>query len=240
MISNLKAAFSQGIHEASTVQKELLGTLRVTLDGRKFRYAKAGGVLAAGKACIGAASVANHINRAADAAVAVGVTQLEQTVGATAVTENQYAGGYLDVNDATGEGYRYGIESNSAADASGTTTIQLSDPIRVDLVKTTSELSLIPNVRSGVTHSATEESVPAGIAVGVVPSGSYCWLQTGGEAIALMDSTPAVATMLTLGSVAGSLAAINATLDIDQPIFAVKTHNAGVDAEYKPIDLRID
>lgn len=239
-MSHLKSAFSQGLYQASTTQREELGVLRVEADGRKFRYAKAGGALAAGKACIGALQVANHINRAVAAAFAIGVKEVSVPVGATAVTADQYAGGYLDVNDATGEGYRYKIVGNTACDASGTTVVQLDEPIRVALVASTSEVSLIPNSYGSVTHSATEENFPAGVAVCAVASGSYCWLQTGGDCIALMAGTPAVGTILTLGGVAGALAAIATPLDIDIPAVGIKTCGAGVDTEYKPVFLTID
>jgi len=239
-MANLKSAFSQGLFQSSTTQREALGTKRMEADGRVFRYAKAGGALAAGKAAIKAVDVDNHINLPIPAAYAIGSKQITITVGATAVTADQYKDGFLQVNDATGEGYQYRIESNTACDASGSTIVQLADPIAVALVASTSEVSLIPNEYSGITHSATEENAPAGVAVCAIASGSYGWVQTAGPALALMAGTPAVGSMLTLGSVAGSLAAINATLDIDQPYFAQKTLNAGVNTEYKPVHLFID
>jgi hypothetical protein len=239
-MSNLKSAFSQSLFAQSATQAEELGAKRIEADGRIFRYAKAGGALVAGKAVIGAAEVANHINLAATNVAKVGATSISQTVGATAVTVDQYKGGYFDVNDATGEGYRYRIESNTAAVSGGTTVLQLADPIRVALVATTSEVSLIPNLYSGVTHSAVEESMCAGVTVGAVASGSYGWVQTGGDCLCLHSGTAAVGTNLTLGPVAGSVIAVNATLDIDQPFIGYKTMGAGVDTEYKPIFLNID
>ena len=51
-----RTGFQQGLLQESATAKEMVGTLRITRDGRKFRYAKAGGsALAAGKANIVAA-----------------------------------------------------------------------------------------------------------------------------------------------------------------------------------------
>lgn len=239
-MSNLKAAFSQGLRSVSTTQKERLGTIRHEANGAIFRYIKAAAALVAGKLAMCAVEVANHINLAIVGNFAIGTVELAVTVGATAVTTDQYAGGYLQVNDATGEGYQYEIESNTACDASGVTTIQLCEGLAVALVTGVSEVSLIGNPRNGVSHSATEENMPAGVAVCAVPSGSYAWLQTGGSGIALMAGTPAVGTMLTAGSVAGAVAALNATLDIDIPVIGIKSIGAGVDTEYCPVELSID
>lgn len=241
-MANLKTAFSQGLYESSSTQKEVLGTLRVEADGRKFRYVKAGGALAAGKMCICAAATANHVNLAAAAASSIGDTQLSITVGATAVTANQYEGGFLQVNDATGEGHQYKILSNSACDASGSTVVTLEDPIRVALVASTSEVSLIPNPFNGVTQSATEESLPAGVAPCVIADTYYGWAQTGGMSCCLIAGTPAVGSILTLGSTAGAVTVASTTIatTVTQPVVGTMASTVGVATEYKPVFLTID
>lgn len=240
MIGRLKSAFSQGLYQTSTTKMEELGTLQILSDGRKFRYVKAGsGGIAAGKLGLAPAATANHINKAVGAVVAVGETSLSLTVGATAVTADQYAGGFLQVNDATGEGHQYKVISNTACDASGTTQIQLEDPIAVALAAT-SEVSLIPSKFNGVVHSATEEALPVGVPVVAIAEDAYGWVQTSGVACCLITGTPAVGTMVTAGSTAGSLAAMNSTLDIDVPIVGIMGFTAGVTTEYKPVDLRLE
>jgi hypothetical protein len=91
----------------------------------------------------------------------------------------------------------------------------------------------------GVTESTTEENVPVGIAPVAVTANYYYWAQTKGVANALISGTPAVGSMLTLAATAGALAAINATLDIDQPIVAQTIGVAGADTEYYPVLLNI-
>lgn len=242
MATAMKNAFTGDVKEVHSEKREKLGTLRITSDGRKFRYAKAGGALAAGKMCIGAVAEANHINVAV-AAASIGDMTVSVTVGATAVAENAYADGYLQVNDGTGEGHAYLIASNTACDASGVTLVTLAEPIRAALVaSSTSEVSLIPSPWNGVTHSATEESVAAGVSVVVVPSGAFCWLQTGGVGCCLMSGAPGVGAPLTLGATAGALLAISATIatTVTQPIVGTTLATAGVSTEYKPVMLQMD
>lgn len=236
--------FSQAIHEISATAKETVGTLRVLQDGRKFRYAKAGSTaLAAGKMCIATKINAAHADENLAAAAAVGDTQLTLTVTAgLAIAANALAGGWLLINDGTGEGHTYAIAGNSAITASGTTLyISLAEPIRVAMAAgSTTQFTLVASPWMGVTASATEENVPVGIPPVAVTADYYCWLQTGGVAAALMLGTPAVGSMLTLGSVAGALTAISSTLDVDQPIVAQQLGTAGVSTEYQPVKLLID
>lgn len=243
MTGGIKNQFSQGLYKASTTMMERLGAKCILEDGRVFRYVKAGsGGLAAGKMAVAGAAVANHINRAVAAAFAIGVTEVSVPVGATAVTADQYKDGFLQVNDATGEGYQYKISSNTACDASGTTIVQLVEPIRVALVASTSEVSLIPNAYVAV-HSTDEENVPVGVACTAIAANSFGWVQSGGQGICLIAGTPAVGAELTLSATAGALSALSTTIatTVTQPIgIAQMLATAGVDTEYKPVFLRID
>jgi len=237
-----KAGFRQGIMEISSTKKEEIGTLRILQDGRKFRYAKAGAsALSAGKMAVAATIASGHVNQTSVAA-SIGDKQLTLTVTAgTAIAENQLAGGYLHINDVTGEGYQYAIESNTALAADGTEiSINLEEGIKVALT-TSSEFTLVHSPWYGTVESDDEESLPVGIAPVAVTAAYYYWAQTGGPAISLVNGTPAVGTMLTLGATpAGALVAINTTLDIDQPICAIAWGTVGVSGEYKPVKLMLD
>src|SRR5688500_8906823 len=91
----------------STEQQCNLGQLGVTKDGRAYRYAKAGEALSPGKLQVAAPIAANHENMAVAAAAAIGATKVTVTLGATAASLNQYAGGFRPINDATAEGSSY-------------------------------------------------------------------------------------------------------------------------------------
>lgn len=236
--------WNQGLHQISATQKEALGILRITDDGRKFRYGKAGGALAAGKITIGATADTAHTNEAILAAVPIGTQSLTVTVTAgTAIAENQLRDGYFTIQDGLGEGYYYKIVSNSAITSSGTeVTIALDTPILVAL-DATSEFSLIHNPFYGVTHSATSEQLPTGIPMLAVTSGYFCWLQTGGPCVWYNETgtTAAVGTNMTLGTTtAGSVTPAVTTIDIDLPIVGYAWGEVGEAVQYTPGFLTID
>jgi len=207
-------------------------------DGRKFRYARVGAVaLVAGHMTQGPAIIANHQNIAASAASAIGSTSVSATLGATAATVGQYSGGYLVANDATGEGHYYRISTNTAASSSGVITVTLSDPIKIALVLTTSQVSLIPNPWNGVIDYPTTTTLnPTGVAPFAVAASQYCWLQTGGVTNVLIDGTVGVGTGVAVpGGVAGGVKVMASTLA--QVGYALQ---AGVDTEYNTVFLTID
>jgi len=235
-----KAGFKQGIYEISATRKERIGTLRITQDGRKFRYAKAGSnALAAGKVSVAADISSDVVNKNPAAAAAIGATQVTVTIGSSTIAENYFQGGYLQVNDSTGEGLQYEIDGSSAVSSGTSITISLCDPIMVALT-TSSEVTLVHSPYMATIESADEENMPAGIPPVAVTAAYYYWAQTGGMAVALQNAAAAVHSMLTLGATAGSVAAINSSLDVDQPIFAQMGSTVGVTGEYKPIRLFID
>lgn len=238
-----KAGFKQPLYATSSTAKELLGTLRITHDGRFFRYAKAGAsALAAGKMGQAVAIASGIMDQATTVVHSVGDYTFTETITAgVAYAEDYFRGGFLHINDGTGQGLQYQIDGSSAVTAAGTSiTIALCDPIRVATVVTTSLFTLAPSPWQGVTETTTEEAMPAGVPSVAVTAAYYYWAQTHGPAICLTTGTPAVGTMLTHASVAGSLAAINATLDIDQPILARTWGTAGVDTDYKPVFLLVE
>lgn len=228
----------QELMSESSVQLASLGTKIVTNDGRTFRYTKAGAVaLVPGKLYDAPTTVANHQNRAVTAAAAIGATTITFTLGATAATANQYANGVLVVNDATGQGYTYGIKSHPAANSAASLTVTLSDPLLVAL-DTTSEVSLLLNQYSGVVlHAATEVSAPVGVAVYPITATYFGWIQTRGLVSCLSDATPATVGAAVAASATtdgASTLGTGALADIGYaPILQVST-------DYTPIFLTID
>jgi len=234
------ATFPVDIRSNSAVQECALGTKAVTQDGRTFRYVKAGGTaLVVGKLYDGPANVGNHTNIAVASAAAAGATSVTVTLGATAATANQYAGGTLIVNDAAGEGQTFSIKSHPAADASASLVLTLEDdePI-VTALTTSSEVSLIPNQYNGVIiHAATETGIPAGVAVTAVTATYFGWIQTRGPVSLLSDASiselgsAVAASATTAGSATvgtGALAPIGFQL------------TTGVSTEYNVVFLQLD
>lgn len=239
MNENIKTqAFFQGIYDISSVQKESLGCLRVLRDGRKFRYCKATAVaLAPGVNLQPAVPTANHINRSA-ATTAVGSIEVTFTVGATAVTEDMYKDGYLQINAGTAGtlGMQYAISSHTEVSSSGgSITVRLADPLRTALVDTTDKLSLIPNPFNGVSIGAVQKG-SCGIVPTVVTASYYFWAQTGGVSPALLDNSTATGSAL-IPAASGGLKLF--VVDYLQPVVGYAI-SVGVTSEFKAVFLTLD
>lgn len=236
-LTGASAIFSFNPYTSNTAKEHRLGQLAQTVDGRRYRYALAGGsALVAGHVLQSAAQVANHAGMTT-AAAAIGATTITVTLGATAVTANQYAEGYLSVNASTGLGLTYTVKSHPAADASATLVLTLEEPIKV-ATTTSSKTTLFANKYSKVIDYPT---TPTGVVVGVAPfavtAAEYCWIQVGGPCAVLSDA----ATFIVGAGVSPS----NATAGAAETQVVAQGYigNAlalGVSAEYQMVDLNIN
>jgi len=187
--------FGSVYDEGSTTQKVPVGQRVVMKDGRVFRYAKAGGTIGVG---LIAAAVPNEQAIAATyfgatAAVApvsgegltVGDTKVRLTDDVTGVTANEYAGGFLTLTDAAGEGYQYRIKGNEASASGGVgflVTLFDGDGIRVAL-SNASVGSMVADPLNAVIIAAAANPtvvVPMGRAMVGVAIGEFFWIQTWG------------------------------------------------------------
>ena len=227
----------QEVYKQSSVKRAPLGSKGV-IGRRIFRYGKAGAAnLAHGKLVVNADLVANHTNIVVQAAAVVGAKTVKATLGATAATEDQYAGGTLVVNDAAGEGYGYRIKGNSAADSAGVITVFLADGLVVALT-TSSEVTLKLSTFAGLVISATDQ---ADQAVGVpridVTAAYYAWFQTGGECPVLADEAVTKGLALTIGTgTAGAVEALDAAGEHQIGVAS----EALVDTEYRSVFLQLE
>lgn len=237
-----RTGFAQGIFAQSSTRKEEVGTLRILRDGRKFRYCKNGaGALVAGHLNAAAAIAADVMDEACAFVHAIGDMIFSETITSATYEEDYFAGGYLQINDATGEGHQYKILSSTAVAAGTSIILTLEDPIRVALAVTTSQFTISHSPYMAVIETTTEENLPIGVAPIAVTIAYYFWNQTGGPALGLIAGTPAVGTVLTLGAVAGAFAAIATALDVDVAYqAAIAWGTVGVDTEYKPVMLTLD
>lgn len=174
-----------------------LGARAVDQAGNKYRWCLAGGTaLVPGKLQQASAQVANHQNLTT-ATAAIGATSLTVTLGNTAATANQYAGGWVIITTGTGASYRYLISSHPAANALATLVLTLSDAITVATAVADSKSDLIANPYSGViVNPATASSVPVGAGVTAITAAQYGWIQTGGVTSLLADGAITVGTNL--------------------------------------------
>jgi hypothetical protein len=197
-IGSTPQVIAQGALVASTTQQHVLGEKAVSSDGRTFRYVKAGAVaLVPGNVIQSPAIVANHVNLTPTAAVAVGATTVTLTLGATAVTANQYSGGYLTVEiGTTGAGQTLLIKSHPAASGSATLVVTLEDPF-VTATSGTVTMSLVQNNYNGVIQApiTTLTGTPVGVALFPIAAGSFGWIVSRGITGVLADGVITVGTV---------------------------------------------
>lgn len=244
MFKNDYELSAQNLRETSSTKQAKLGTLGETIDGRKYRYAKAGAVaLIAGKMHAAAAQVGNHVNRTVAAAQAVGDTQIQLNLGATAATADQYADGYIVMNDSTGEGIAYRVKNHVASAGSAALVVNLDEgePVQVALVASTSEGSLIANPWSGVVIAPSGTGVAqraVGVANVAIPASNYGWLQTGGDCATLSDGVIGKGSGAILSDAVDGAVEVEVAGTVTQRVgFAPE---ATVDTEHRLVVLTID
>lgn len=239
----------QDIRTTSTAQGgEVLGQQATTSDGKVFVYAantSTSLTLIAGKLTQGAVGTANHLNRTGVTTVA-GQSSVTFAVGATLVSSNQYAQGYLVVNKGTGAGQALLIAGNTSAASSGSPTINLSDAVITATLASDSKFSLYPNVFSACliyAHASPNTSIPTGVPNITVPAATtalpstYYWSQVGGECSVLADAATWVGTFdgVIASTLTDGAVGIQATATI-QPTLGYSLDTL-VSTEYRPVML---
>lgn len=187
----------------------LTGSQYDTSDGRTFALIQNAGVaLVAGNVIQGPVAIgANHTGLVAST-VAIGATSLTVTLGGTAVTANQYQGGFVIISAGTGLGQMFRIKSHPAATTVATCLLQLEDTVNVATLTSDSKATLVlpqygsangADVRtSGCVVSPVTATGPT-IGVSVTPIAaststvpSYGFIQTHGVVGVLNDANTAI------------------------------------------------
>lgn len=243
-ISAAQVVSDQDVRTTSTTRGgAFLGQQVQTSDGRYYAYGLngtgGGTALAPGKLCQVATAVANHVNQAGTTQVAGDLTINTWAVGATAVTDGQYAGGYLVVNAGTGKGQALLIRTNTKANSSGKPAIFLKDAVITATSSSDSFFSLHPHPYSAcIINASTLGAGAAGVPNVSIPDANYGWFQVGGVCSVLSDAgAAAIGAPITYSDdTAGAVGpaetdAVGATLGY--------TLIAGVSTEYRPVFLTI-
>lgn len=243
-LTTQSVVIEQDFRDVSSAQQGALGNESQTSDGRRFRYAQAGSgaALAPGKMNDGSTVVANHVNIVGGTAAAVGATSVTVTLGATAATANQYAGGMLYSNStSTGQGTGYRIRTHGAIASSGTGVFFLDEPI-VTAITATTRLSLFPALYNNAVitpSAATPGGPPIGVFTGAsLTASNFGWLQVAGPAPLLC-----AATVYTLGkevSQGVSLTAGAGSLKVATHPTYGDAMQLGVSTEYQLVNLRLN
>jgi hypothetical protein len=201
------ALYAGGSFQSSTDASlaSLVGTRWDLSDGREVILVStsSGTTTVAGKLYQDAALVPNHQALTTTAFTAYSSNgnvpaQVTVTLGATAVTANQYQGGYAYVQSGVGIGQMLRIASHPAAAGSANLVITLEDNPGVALT-TASVISLVPAHGSNIIIApTTRTNVLTGVALYAIPASSYGFLVSKGISTVLCDSTaPGVGVAIT-------------------------------------------
>lgn len=236
-VSEALASASQPFSNSSTIAGERFDAA----DGREFVIVQNGTVaLTPGVLVQAPPVVANHQNLDVTAVSTnqYGQTTVTATLGATAVTVNQYQGGYVVVNDNNGEGQTLKIASNPAADASASIVITLTDT-PVTALTAASEICLLPNLYVGVViNPTTPTNTPVGVTLYAIAASTanttnvFGFIQTKGITACLNADAA-----LTVGS---AISPSNATAGgVENGViaqgFVGRALQTGVDTEYRAV-----
>lgn len=210
MDTGIRALAEQDINTLSTTKQTQFGAPGITADGRRFRYCGFGGTttIAPGLIVAAPALTANYqglvITATATAGgnttaqLATGSTSLVVTLAGTAVTQDQFAEGFLDVivgGSAADTGhYTYRIRGNTAqTSTTGLVTVFLAEAMRhtTALVPGTDTANLRIS-DYGAVNVSTTANAPLGLTIMPVVNSAtvtnYGWIQTGGDCVVLNDA----------------------------------------------------
>lgn len=212
MQDGIRTLTETDLQTLTTTKQTQFGAIGATEDGRRYRYVSFGGTstIAPGLLTTAAALVANYQALAITASgtggqVAAnyagsqsGLGILVLTNSSTAVTQDQFAEGYLDIivgGAASDTGhYTYRVKGNTAASATtGFITVYLAENFRhtTALVPGTDTANLRQSDYSNV-NTSTTAAQPIGLTIMPVPNTStvtnYGWVQVGGDCAVLNDS----------------------------------------------------
>lgn len=253
MESGVRQLTLTDLNTLTPTKQEQYGAIGLTSDGRQYRYVGFSGTsaVAPGLLCVASAVTAafqalaiTAVNTGGQttANLTAGSTQIVLTNGATAVTQDQFAEGYIEVLQTSGTAQGpilYKVRGNSAAAATtGFITVYLSteEPLRNSgvLVAGTDVANLNVSPYSAVGPSTTLNNAIGFTTIPVPNSATvsnFGWVQSNGYALVQNDAggTLAVGTAFAQSTTtAGDVVAAGATSrDIGQVHAALTASNTG-------------
>jgi len=177
----------------SSTQTHPLGTKMILPDGRIYYYAvnSSAAITTGGQIVDGIAAVAAHdMDLVAAAASAEAITFTTTTSLTT--TKDQYAGGYVYINDGPGQGEVYSVRSNTlVAGAAGLSITIEDDGGFATALTTATRFGLMYSPYTDVKivdGNGTMTTGVLGVTTMPLTASYYCWLQTSGPAAVLMGA----------------------------------------------------
>ena len=237
-LTTARVVSEQDFRDTSASQLVALGTYQETVDGRGYRYARAGAVdLDPGKLSVAATLDSNVVNVFVAATAAVAAEELVIDAGA-AVVADAYKEGYVAVSDDTGEGATYQVRTHNVLGSAGELILKLHDVLKVGVTVDVSQVTLMKNPHADIVISAADQAdLPVGVQNVTISATEFGWVQTKGMCAVWADEAIAAGLAVTTGSsVPGSVEALDAAGESQVGV----TIEAAVDDEYRHINLSID
>lgn len=237
--------YSSELYVQSTVLEHNLGSRGFDEFGDIYRYIKVGASnIAAGKIMLSPTPKANHHNCAVATAVTVDgkLKQVTLTLGSTAAVAQEYAFGYLNFNASSPVGEIYRITGHPAANSAASLVVTVDRPFLTNIT-TSSKATLVHSPYNATITAAVATQRVAGVPIFAMTAANYGWVKTRGSVSMLADGTIALGALVApSGSVAGAGVAVSDTFSAAKltTIIGQASVLAGVDTEYRDVDLWID
>lgn len=219
-----------------------LGSQMMFADGRRYKYARAGASVALAAARLNQQTLndANYDELVVPTARAIGDKVITLTTGATAVTVDQLKDGYVNVEDDTGEGYLYTVQSNAAASTTATLSITLYEPLQVAWTTVTTAGIYVNPYAVTIIHPSPATARLTGVSVCVVAVSAYGWLQTWGPASVLVEGTHVINEGVIDSASADGAVAPTASTAAGEEFYVGIVMEVAVTTEQGIINLRMD
>lgn len=237
------------IYTIDTVQRFPLGT-SIVLNDDVYRYVEFGGTTVAGDLIQAEGPDATHDDLAAGTDGSVGGVDASFVAGSKiinisdtiALVLNEYAGGKIKMENDTGQGYSYHIESHDAPASDSLFVIKHGLAVAIDA---TTDIALVKSRWKEVLQTPTTlTAAVVGVSVGVGADGSFGWAHTGGIATVLTDGVVVIgAGVMPSNGTAGSVEAwalTEAAPNTEITPMIGHVVDVGPTTEYSLINLMID
>lgn len=214
-----------GLYNEESTQSSSLGLALDVDDGAEYRYSHYVSAVTVGKVSALDISVAGFASIDGKFTDSAGTAKddygtdddtIYLTDTGTFQSENDaanvWAGGYLFITDAAGEGYKYRIKSHPQPEVepatAGTIKLVLQDNLAAAL-DSESSAAIIGNRYKNLAEASATDNLVCGVTVRSVTAAYYAWTQTRGWANVLADEsagTIAAGTIATLSDGVGGAA----------------------------------
>lgn len=237
------------IYTIDTTQRFPLGT-KILIGDDGYRYVEFGGTTVAGDMIQAEGPDAAHDDLAAGTDGSVSgvsasfsasskIINISDTI---TLVLDEYAGGYMKMENDTGQGYRYMIESHDAPASDALFVIKHGLAVAIDA---TTDIALVKSRwKEVIQMPITLTAAVVGASLGVGADGSFGWVQSKGVAAVLTDGAVVIGqAVMPSNGLAGAVEALAFTegtpnVTINPPIGYVV--DVGPTTEYSLIQLMLD